>query len=640
MLWSLAKNEMGKVALDKFKIERGIVVREKDGSKVSVLEYWNYAEGEDVSPDGLQMLGFAIPYLEIENSESPKLRLGLRTEVGNFLVPTSFEYMSDHYVISNLWIPISPESMRSLGNVLDGRKLSSGQELDMSNFLYLVNAANNSLIELKYEPEVTDSFQHVILDSSMGENLAFKPYDYQLTGMKWLGSLFDQRIGGLLCDEMGLGKTLQAIGLIEKIQRNPESRVLICVPSSLIVNWSREFKKFAPQIDFHVYSGPNRFLQPSQFQKLSIVLTTYDLLVRDFAIFQKLIWDSLICDEAQFLKNPDSQRSQAILRLSAVTKFLLTGTPVENSLKDLWTLSNIVYPGILGSQKSFSNLVDDNPIHAFKIGKGISPLIKRRRVRDVLLDLPDITSIDHAIEVNREFAIAYDEIRLRRAPITVGADPRTVFLRLRQFCCHPDLVGKGDEILEIPKFQRLNEILFKISEYEQKVIIFSSFLKSMDMLTSYCQVWFPNTWIGAIDGVSTPTSQSRMEVIDEFSSQHGFAILVINPEAGGIGLNITAANHVIHFNLLWNPSKEAQATARVYRPGQTAEHVFVHRLFYANTVEDRMNRVLEFKKDLANASMEHPEDKEDIDFIEDALKLSPLSDILATTNGGTSGNIY
>jgi SNF2 family DNA or RNA helicase len=631
---------MGKVALDKFKIEGGVVVREKDGSKVSMLDYWNYADGEDISPDGLQMLGFAIPYLEIENSDSPKLRIGLRTEVGNFLVPTSFECLSDHHVISDFWIPISPESLRSLEKVLDGRKLSSGQELDISDFLYLVNAANNSLIELKYEPEVTDSFQQVIFDSSIGETLAFKPYDYQLTGMKWLGSLFDQRIGGLLCDEMGLGKTLQAIGLIEKIQRNHESKGLICVPSSLIVNWSREFKKFAPQIEFHVYSGPNRFLQPSQFQKLNIVLTTYDLLVRDFAVFQKLNWDTLICDEAQFLKNHDSQRSQAVLRLSAVTKFLLTGTPVENSLKDLWTLSNIVYPGILGSQKSFANLVDDNPIHAFKIGKGISPLIKRRRVKDVLRDLPEITSVDHAIEVNREFAIAYDDIRLRRAPITLGADPRTVFLRLRQFCCHPDLVGKGDEILEIPKFQRLNEILFKISEYEQKVIIFSSFLKSMDMLTSYCQVWFPNTWIGTIDGVSTPTSQSRMDVIDEFSRQNGFAILVINPEAGGIGLNITAANHVIHFNLLWNPSKEAQATARVYRPGQTAEHVFVHRLFYANTVEDRMNRVLEFKKDLANASMEHPEDKEDIDFIEDALKLSPLSDILATTNGGTSGNIY
>lgn len=626
--------------MNKFKVHRGIVVRETDGSRVSVLEYWNYADGEDTSPDGLQMLGYAIPYLEIEDIETPKLRIGLRTEVGNFLVPADFESKSDHYVISNLWIPISPESMHALGNVLGGRKLTSGQELDISDFLYLVNAANNSLIELRYEPDVTDSFQQVIFDSSIGENLAFKPYDYQLTGMKWLGSLFDQRIGGLLCDEMGLGKTLQAIGLIEKIQRNHDARVLVCVPSSLIMNWSREFKKFAPQIDFHIYSGPNRFLQPSHFQKLNIVLTTYDLLVRDFAIFQKLNWDSLICDEAQFLKNPDSQRSQAISRLNAVTKFLLTGTPVENSLKDLWTLSNIVYPGILGSQKSFSNLVDDNPNHAFKIGKGISPLIKRRRVRDVLTDLPEITSVDHAIEVNREFAIAYEDIRLRRVPITAGADPRTVFLRLRQFCCHPDLVGKGDEILEIPKFQRLNEILFKISEYEQKVIIFSSFLKSMDLLISYCQVWFPNTWIGAIDGVSTPTSQSRMEVIDEFSSQLGFAILVINPEAGGIGLNITAANHVIHFNLLWNPSKEAQATARVYRPGQTAEHVFVHRLFYANTVEERMNNVLEFKKDLANASMEHPEDKEDVDFIEDALKLSPLSDILSTTNGGTSGNIY
>jgi SNF2 family DNA or RNA helicase len=633
-------NEWNKIVLNKFKVEHGIVVRDGDGSKVSVLEYWNHANGEDVSPEGLQMLGFAIPFLEIENLVLPRLRIGLRTEVGNFLIPINFAPNSDHYVISNFWTPISDENVNTLKTVLDGRRLSSGQELDISDFLYLTNAANNLLIELKYESEVLDSFQEYILDSSIGENLAFKPYDYQLTGMKWLGSLFDQRIGGLLCDEMGLGKTIQAIGLIEKIRRNNESRVLICVPNSLIVNWSREFKKFAPQLDFHIYLGPDRFLQPHQFDRLKVILTTYDLLVRDFSIFNKTIWDSLICDEAQFLKNHESQRSQAILSINAVTKFLLTGTPVENSLKDLWTLSNIVYPGILGTQKSFYNLVDDNPIHAFKIGKGISPLVKRRRVKDVLKDLPEITSIDHAIQVNREFALAYDDIRLRRAAITAGADPRTVFLRLRQFCCHPDLVGKGDDILEVPKFQRLNEIMFKIADYDEKVIIFSSFLHSMDILISYCQVWFPDVWIGTIDGVSTPSSQSRMDVIDAFSAQPGFAILVINPEAGGIGLNITAANHVIHFNLLWNPSKEAQATARVYRPGQSAEHVFVHRLFYANTVEDRMNRVLEFKRDLADASMEHPENKDDIDFIEDALQLSPLSDILASTNGGSSGNIY
>ena len=624
----------------KHRIENGVIRQATDGLPVTVLDYWNYANGQDISPDGLQMLGFGIPYLEVENSERPTLRIGLRTEIGNFLIPNDFENSSDHFVISGFWIPLSPESISSLDGVLQGRKLYSGQELVIADFLYLVNAANNSLIDLKYELEIAESFKQSITDSTIGENLAFPPYDYQLTGMRWLGSLFGQGLGGLLCDEMGLGKTLQAIGLVEKIQRDERCKILICVPNSLIINWSREFRKFAPQISFHLYVGPSRYLQPLEFEKLSIVLTTYDVLVRDLSVFQKQNWQTLICDEAQYLKNPDSQRSQAVAAIKSDTKYLLTGTPVENSLKDLWALSDIVYPGILGTRKRFSNLVDDNPIHAFKIGKGISSLIKRRRVKEVLTDLPDITSVDHAIEVNREFALAYEDIRLKRVPATFGADPRTVFLRLRQFCCHPDLVGGGQKVLDVPKFSRLNEILLEIAQSDQKVIIFSSFLQSMDLVMSYCQVWFPGVWIGAIDGKSTPTSQDRMDVIDDFAAGEGFAILVINPEAGGVGLNITAANHVIHFNLLWNPSKEAQATARVYRPGQTADHVFVHRLFYANTVEERMNRVLEFKKELAEASMEHPEGKEDLDFIQDALQLSPLSDILASTTGGNSGNIH
>jgi hypothetical protein len=495
-------------------------------------------------------------------------------------------------------------------------------------------------LDLKYESGIESNFDQLIADASIGENLAYTPYDYQLTGMRWLGSLFAESIGGLLCDEMGLGKTLQAIGLVERIQRNSEQSVLLCVPNSLIINWSREFTKFAPQIDIHVYQGPDRYLQPVEFEKLQIVLTTYELLVRDYSVFQKKFWNALICDEAQFLKNPDSQRSQTVSRFPAKTKFLLTGTPVENSLKDLWTLSDIVYPGILGSRKAFWNLVDDNPVDAYRIGRGVSPLIKRRLVKDVLTDLPDISTIDHVISPNREFALGYENIRLRRSEISVGAESRTVFLRLRQYCCHPDLVGEGSNILEVPKFSRLREIVEEIAGSDQKVIIFSSFIQSMEILIKYCQNWFPGVWISAIDGQSTPTVQERMDIIDLFSAQEGFAILVINPEAGGVGLNITAANHVIHFNLLWNPSKEAQATARVYRPGQEAEHVFVHRLFYANTVEERMNNVLDFKREIADASMSHPQSKADLEFIENALQLSPLSVILSSSQVGTNGIIY
>jgi SNF2 family DNA or RNA helicase len=623
-----------------YSIKNGQVINNANRSVATVAEYWEYADGLDVSPDGFQMLGYALPYLTIEDESSPTLQLGLRTEVGNLLLPSSYVFPSDHYVISNYWIPLNPEALASMKACLAVREIRIGNILSVFDFLYLVTSANNSKLDLKYESGIERNFDNLIADASIGENLAFTPYDYQLTGMRWLGSLFAESIGGLLCDEMGLGKTLQAIGLVERIQRNRDQSVLLCVPNSLIINWSREFTKFAPQIDIHVYQGPDRYLQPAEFEKLQIVLTTYELLVRDYSVFQKKSWNALICDEAQFLKNPDSQRSQTVSRFPAKTKFLLTGTPVENSLKDLWTLSDIVYPGILGSRKAFWNLVDDNPVDAYRIGRGVSPLIKRRLVKDVLTDLPDISTIDHVISPNRDFAMGYENIRLRRSEISAGADSRTVFLRLRQYCCHPDLVGEGSNILEVPKFSRLREIVEEIASSDQKVIIFSSFIHSMEILIKYCQNWFPGVWISAIDGQSTPTVQERMDIIDLFSDQEGFAILVINPEAGGVGLNITAANHVIHFNLLWNPSKEAQATARVYRPGQEAEHVFVHRLFYANTVEERMNNVLDSKREIADASMSHPQSKADLEFMENALQLSPLSVILSSSQGGTNGIIH
>ena len=619
---------------EEYRVDHGVVVNIASGKPVSVSDYWEHSKGKELSPEGLHLLGYALPYLEIVNNGFPQLKIGLRSETGNFLIPDEFNFPSDHYVISGNWIPLTPESDLALKRVLQIRNLEKNQELSVADFLYLLNSANNSNIDLKYDPEISLSFKQTISDAAIGNNLAYPPYEYQLTGMKWLENLFTQDIGGLLCDEMGLGKTLQAIGLIESIQRNGVTSILICVPNSLIINWSREFKKFAPQINFHTYLGPDRHLQPNEFGKLQIVLTTYDVLVRDLSVFQRRKWQVLICDEAQYLKNPDSQRSRAVTRIDSSAKYLLTGTPVENSLRDLWALADIIYPGILGSRNRFSDLVDDNPGDAFRIGKGVSPLIKRRLVKDVLTDLPEITTVDHVISANLEFALAYEEIRQRRAPISFGADARTVFLRLRQFCCHPDLVGEGQNVLDVPKFSRLKEIIEELAVSDQKVIIFSSFIQSMEYVISHCQFWFPGVWIGAIDGKSTPSSQERMDVIDTFSSQEGFAILVINPEAGGVGLNITAANHVVHFNLLWNPAKEAQATARVYRPGQTAEHVFVHRLFYANTVEERMNQVLEFKKQLADASMEHPEGKEDLEYIEDALSLSPLSDMLKSTVGG------
>jgi hypothetical protein len=427
----------------------------------------------------------------------------------------------------------------------------------------------------------------------------------------------------MLCDEMGLGKTLQAIGLMLHSYNSGAKRILLCTPSSLTLNWLREIRKVAPTLEIHSYVGGSRFLHPKEFSELEIVQTTYDILVRDFTLFASGEWDLVICDEAQMLKNHDSKRSSRVQSLRAKTKVLLTGTPVENSLKDLWALVNIVHPGLMGSKEFFFNQIDDNPIDAERVGRAAAPLIKRRRVRDVLPDLPPIIEIDQEIETSREFASFYEELRTGRHPRTAGSIQLARITALRQFCCYPNLIADDYPKVEDAKFQRLLELLDEISELKEKVLIFASFTEPLNLIKRMVDINYDDSWCEIVDG--RYAQEKRMEIIDKFQEREGFAVLVLNPEAAGKGLTITAANHVVHFNLPWNPATEAQATARVYRPGQKAEKVFVHRFFYSRTIEDVINQRLIFKEEVADAAMEEPEAQSNSDFVKNALTISPIN---------------
>jgi SNF2 family DNA or RNA helicase len=609
----------------KIEVRDGQVVRNvgQDWLPLSVPAFWEYCNGQDISPEGIHLLGIAKLGLQIELKESLSVKLFVETEIGNLEVPDSFEFPSDHFVIDGMWIPLDEYSLNLISNLFKSRKIYNGGKITSPDFLAFLNLANNQAIRVVYDSKLFEKLENVEISTRLPEGLALKPYPYQDLGIRWLTTMFDQECGSLLCDEMGLGKTLQAIGLMLHSYNSGAKRILLCTPSSLTLNWLREIKKIAPELEIHSYVGGARFLHPNEFDQLEVVQTTYDILVRDFTMFGSNEWDLLICDEAQMLKNHGSKRSEKVRQLRAKTKVLLTGTPVENSLKDLWNLVNIVYPGLMGTKEFFYNQIDDNPIDAARVGRAAAPLIKRRRVKDVLPDLPPMIEIDQEIETNPAFSSFYEELRTGRHPSTSGSIQLARITALRQFCCYPNLVAEDYPKVEDAKFNRLLELLDEISAVGEKVLIFASFTEPLNLIKRMVDLNYADSWCDIVDG--RHDQEKRMDIIDAFQERSGFSVLVLNPDAAGKGLTITAANHVIHFNLPWNPATEAQATARVYRPGQKAEKVFVHRFFYSRTIEEVINQRLIFKEEIAEAAMHEPESQANSEFVRNALTISPIN---------------
>lgn len=609
----------------KIKIVNGQVCRQEgtEYAPLSVESYWNYCSNKEVSPEGLNLLGYARIGIKVTDPDSPKLKFTLQTEIGIKDVPESAIFPSDHIVIDDLWIPIEVEGLIDSTEFLKKQNLTHGSSLKTSDLLALLNLRNNSNVLIEINEDLLERDIQEGFNTSLPSGLSVTPYPYQDLGIRWLTSMFDQGIGAMLCDEMGLGKTLQAIGLILHAKQKGAKRILLCTPSSLTLNWQREMKKFAPELDFLAYFGAGRYVHPNKFSELGMVHTSYDVLIRDFPQLKINEWDLVICDEAQLLKNPDSQRSVAVNALKAKTKVLLSGTPIENSLKDLWALTNIVYPGLLGSQHFFFSQIDDNPLDAARVGEAASPLMKRRRVAEVLKDLPPLIEKDEVIPVSQTFAHFYESLRTGSHPKTADSIQIARITALRQFCCYPNLVVSDYPKENDAKFERLHDIVMRVHEKNEKILIFATFTEPINLVKRFIDSNFDDGWCEIIDGRND--ADSRMKIIDVFQKRAGFSVLVINPEAGGTGLNITSANHVIHFNLPWNPAKEAQATARVYRPGQESEKVFVHRFFYERTIEDAINQRLQFKVEIADAALVETESVSNEEFAANALRISPLS---------------
>ena len=453
------------------------------------------------------------------------------------------------------------------------------------------------------------------------KNLNAELFVYQKKGFAWMDYMLDNCSGCILGDEMGLGKTLQAIALIQK-RANKGEKCLVVAPVSLLSNWENECAKFAPNLKVLIHHGLGRTGTPTAFEEYDVVVTSYGHIVTDNLLFSMINWKLLILDEAQNIKNPDSARAKNVKNIFADERLAVTGTPFENHVIDVWSLLDFILPGYFGEKKDFLNMISDDIEGAEKLEPILTSFMVRRKVDDVAKDLPEKIVVSQPLFMSDSEIQKYEDVREELKGMQNATLP--MLQKLRMFCTHPLMLE--DSIDEEPtqtsiKYQRTCEILEEIFSLHEKAIIFTSYQKMFDVFVTDLVKRF-GVYVRCING-KTPVDE-RQKIVDEFNNYTGSALLILNPRAAGTGLNITAANHVIHYNLEWNPALEDQASARAYRRGQT-KTTFIYRLYYKDTVEDIINQRLERKREMANTAVIGAEGSDaDMKDIINAINISPV----------------
>lgn len=379
-------------------------------------------------------------------------------------------------------------------------------------------------------------------------------YPYQRDGWRWLRFIMREQLGGLLADEMGLGKTLQVISALRDPGGEPATGgALVVAPGSILENWLREIAKFCPDFRTLKHHGAMRTGRPADLEGFDVVVASYDTVIRDLSLLKMIAWNAVILDEAQNIRNPDALRTKSVKQIGRNVGVAVTGTPVENRLRDLWSIMDFVVPGYLGDLKSFEARYGEDTDAAAMLEPLVSPLMLRRRVADVAQDLPERIDIPEILELTEAEARSYDAMR-EEIFENYGAAATLVSLgKLRQFCTHPAIVedGRHASNTEFSKLERLKELLEEIFLRGEKALVFTSFTKMGDRIAELAVRQF-GAMAATLDG--RLAIEDRQPLIDRFSAHEGPGLLVLNPRAGGSGLNITAANHVIHYNPEWNPA--------------------------------------------------------------------------------------
>tara|TARA_R110002049_G_scaffold148242_2_gene311161 strand:+ start:18231 stop:20144 length:1914 start_codon:yes stop_codon:yes gene_type:complete len=586
--------------------------------------------GKTGLPASLEVSKYPLnPFLAIDfdvETKRPVINVIYENSINKNIHSTSELTKVDHIIVKNIWYPIDKFGLEKVNIFIDVNKIVLGEIAGLKEYLKIKMLAANSE-ELLDFVDAQPVFSNEIEDGAnlVPSGVEANLYPYQLKGWRWLKFVCSKGIGGLLADEMGLGKTLQVISYISDHGDCRIFPTLIVCPGSLVENWSREFKKFAPSVSINKHHGKFRTGSPSELIKQNVVITTYETVVRDNSLFLMIDWGLVVVDEAQNIKNPDTKKAKSIKKLSRISSLAVTGTPMENSLVDIWSIFDFVSPGYLGSIKSFIERYSNDQESGELLEPHITPLILRRVVAEVAKDLPSKIEIPQAIEFSETEAQLYEDIRLDILDKYEESSALVALVKLRMFCANPVIVKgyshRNCAFENFSKFQRFDEIIQEIILRGDKFIVFTSFVEVADRLAHHASEKY-KIFTGVLDG--RLAIDLRQNLIDDFSSIVGPAALILNPRAGGAGLNITAANHVIHYNLEWNPALEDQASARAFRRGQN-KPVTIHRLFMANSVEELINERLCMKREVAESAVTvSVSDKNKYEEILSALAKSPL----------------
>jgi len=573
-----------------------------------------------------------VPVVSVQKDPQGWLDFNVKYNAGSFVLPRSLVLKArkagDQFVQLDpfTWIELDEKTINNTEKQLEELEADITQEgyrLPASEFAsleeFIDSVGGSRVLSEAYQEflnqlsgfQADENYKLSDIFESHLEQFDLKLRPYQRAGIHWLEWLRTNQLHGVLADDMGLGKTLESLAVLRLAYDSNASRnhSLVIAPKSVLLHWEREIQRVFNFIRVYVYHGPGRQRRFFQSSLPYIFITTYETVARDVEFLATIPFHYLILDEATRIKNPDARRSQAIKALNAKHRLALSGAPVENRPAELWSMFDFLMKGHLGKYGTFMRVFEDeimagNKLASQRLGRRIKPFLLRRKKEDVAKDLPPKVVMTEWVNLTEEQRNLYGALQdsmkhlrgslLRGEHVSYTASILPVLTKLKQICDHPAIVtGKINPIAgRSDKFDSIVEKIDEIVENNEKVVLFSHFL---DMLSLF-EIVMREKKISyiRIDG----STNKRQRLIDEFNNG-GAKVALLSLMAAGYGINLTAANHVIHADRWWNPAVEDQATDRLHRIGQK-KNVFIYHVLTAGTLEEKIDRLLTKKKGMAD----------------------------------------